>query len=117
MAFCTSKDLQWAIDNFRYRHALLKRYRDEMNKNVIKPALDKGYDIHDISVMMFLRNLTESGQRKDMMSSLGINKFPKELKEKLLSGDGSYRRGLEVFWPIPSAKAIVSVMRTIWTNS
>ena len=78
-----AKDLQWAIDNFRYRHALLKRYRDEMNKHVIKPSLDKGYDIHDLSVMMFLRNLTESGQRKDMMSSLGINKFPKELKEKL----------------------------------
>jgi hypothetical protein len=88
-------ELQWAIDNFRYRHALLKRYRDEMNKNVIKPALDKGYDIHDISVMMFLRNLTESGQRKDMMSSLGINKFPKELKEKL--GERSVEEIYEYF--------------------
>ena len=78
-----AKNLEWAIDNFRYRHALLKQYRDEMNKHVIKPALDKGYDIHDISVMMFLRNLSESGQRENMLSSLGIQKFAPELKAKL----------------------------------
>jgi len=90
-----AKNLEWAIDNFRYRHAALKVYRDTVEREVLKPAKDLGLDVHDISVMMFLRNLTESGQRKNMISSLGINKIPKELQSKL--GDRSVENLYEYF--------------------
>ena len=78
-----AKNLEWAIDNYRYRHALLKRYRDEMESKVIQPALDKGYDVHDVSTMLLFRNLAESPQRKNIISSLGLREIDADLAKKL----------------------------------
>ena len=78
-----ARNLEWAIDNYRYRHALLKRYRDEMESKVIQPALDKGYDIHDVSTMLLFRNLAESPQRKNIISSLGLREIDADLAKKL----------------------------------
>lgn len=78
-----AKELNWAIENYRYRHAKLKRYMDEMNKNVIKPARDLGYTEHEIHTMLLLRNLAESTQREGLVSSLGLRKYDPELAKKL----------------------------------
>ncbi len=34
----------------------------------------------------------------------------------VLEGDREYLRGLEMFWPMPSAEAITSAMRTMWDS-
>ncbi|KGG14811.1 MULTISPECIES: DUF1818 family protein [unclassified Prochlorococcus] len=34
----------------------------------------------------------------------------------ILSAEGTDKRGLEVFWPIPVAQVIVSAMRTMWDS-
>jgi hypothetical protein len=78
-----AKELQWSIENYRYRHAKLKRYADEMHKHVIREAENLGYDVYDISTMLFLRNIAESSQREGLVNSLGIRKYSKELAEKL----------------------------------
>ena len=78
-----AKELNWAIENFRYRHAKLKRYMDEMKKHVIKPARDLGYTEHEVATMLFLRNIAESTQRENLVSSLGIRKYSPELAKQL----------------------------------
>lgn len=78
-----AKELNWAMENYRYRHAKLKRYMDEMKKHVIKPARDHGYTEHEVATMLLLRNLAESTQRKDLVSSLGLRKYDAELAKKL----------------------------------
>ena len=78
-----AKELNWAIENYRYRHAKLKRYMDEMKKHIIKPARDLGYTEHEVATMLFLRNIAESTQRQDLVSSLGIRKYDPELAKKL----------------------------------
>ena len=78
-----AKEVNWSVENYRYRHAALKRYADDMQRLVIKPALEKGYDNIDIGRMLMLKNLAESTQRKDMVSSLGIMKADPKLAEML----------------------------------
>ncbi len=78
-----TKDLQYYLENYRYRHALLKQYKDALEKEVIKPAKDMGYTHHDIGVTLLLRNLAESNQRKDTVTALGLRKFDPSLAEKL----------------------------------
>ena len=46
-------------------------------------------------------------------AQLSLLKFPKS-SGPILSGEGCQGRGLEVFWPVPAAQAIVSAMRIMW---
>ena len=78
-----AKDLNWSIENYRYRHAKLKRYTDDMINKVVKPAEELGYNSIDLGTMLFLRNIAESSQRNKLVNSLGIMKVNPELAKKL----------------------------------
>ena len=78
-----AKELNWSIENYRYRHAKLKRYTDDMMRKVVKPAEELGYNSIDIGTMLFLRNIAESTQRNKLVNSLGIMKVNPELAKVL----------------------------------
>jgi len=78
-----AKELNWSIENYRYRHAKLKRYTDDMMRKVVKPAEELGYNSIDIGTMLFLRNIAESSQRNKLVNSLGIMKVNPELAKVL----------------------------------
>ncbi len=79
----TAKDLNYAIEFDRYKHAKLKRYTDDIVRKVVKPAENLGYDQIDLSTMLLLRNLAESSQRKGLVNSLGIMKVDSKLSNVL----------------------------------
>ena len=78
-----AKELNWSIENYRYRHAKLKRYTDDMMRKVVKPAEELGYNSIDIGTMLFLRNIAESSQRNKLVNSLGIMKVNPDLAKVL----------------------------------
>ena len=78
-----AKDLNWSIENYRYRHAKLKRYTEDMINKVVKPAEELGYNSIDIGTALFLRNIAESSQRNKLVNALGIMKVNPELAKKL----------------------------------
>ena len=80
-----AKELNWSLENYRYRHAKLKRYTDDMLNKVLKPAEELGYSSNDVGTMLFLRNVSESSQRNKMVSALGIMKVNPKLA-KLMGG-------------------------------
>ena len=87
-----AKEVNWSIENYRYRHAKLKRYTDDMMSKVVKPAEEAGYNTTHIGTMLFLRNIAESSQRDKLVSALGIMKVDPKLSELLGS-----RTGKEVY--------------------
>ena len=87
-----AKEVNWSIENYRYRHAKLKRYTDDMMSKVVKPAEEAGYNTGHIGTMLFLRNIAESSQRDKLVSALGIMKVDPKLAEVL-----GNRTGKEVY--------------------
>ena len=82
-----AKDLNISLENWRYNHALLKRYNDEVIMKVIGPLEKLGYNSSDLGVFMFLRNIAESSQRDGVANPLGVMNIPPALK-KHLEGNG-----------------------------
>jgi len=74
-----AKEVNWSIENYRYRHAKLKRYTDDMLSKVVKPAEELGYSTGDLGTMLFLRNIAESSQRDKLVNSLGVMKVDPKL--------------------------------------
>ena len=63
-----AKNLNVAIERFRYRHSQLKSYADYMVTEVLNPILDRGYNINEFGTGLMLRNLYESNQRKNIIT-------------------------------------------------
>ena len=76
-----AKEVNWSIENYRYRHAKLKRYTDDMLNKVVKPAEELGYSTIDLGTMLFLRNIAESSQRNKLVNALGLMKVNPELSK------------------------------------
>ena len=83
-----AKEVNWSIENYRYRHAKLKRYTDDMLSKVVKPAEELGYSTGDLGTMLFSRNIAESSQRNKLVNALGIMKVDPKLAELLGSRTG-----------------------------
>ena len=83
-----AKEVQWSLENYKYRHAKLKRYTDDMLNKVVKPAEELGYNTIDLGTMLFLRNIAESSQRNKLVNALGIMKVDPKLSELLGSRTG-----------------------------
>ncbi len=69
-----------AIEQNRYNASLLERYAKEMDKHVISKLEEINYTTDDFATTLLLRNLAESPQRENVMSTLGL------LKHKDLTG-------------------------------
>ena len=79
-----AKDLNISIERFRYRHSQLKRYADDMIHYVLDPILNKGHNINEFGTGLFLRNLYESSQRKNVITRRFF-KLDEKVEAELLS--------------------------------
>lgn len=77
-------NLNWRIENFRYRHAYMQRYMNDMMERVVKPIENMGYNVHTLATMLLYRNLAQSTQRGNKANPLGLWS---QLKERGLDGD------------------------------
>ena len=76
------KQTEIDIERFRYRQSKLEVYTDTLNKYVIKPIYDLGFNLHEFGVGLALRNLRKSDQRKNVVTR-GFLKLDKEIEAEL----------------------------------
>ena len=78
-----SENLLIRAEKYRYRHAMLKRYNEEMVIQVIKPLENLGYNAKDLGVYLYLNNLAKSSQREGVANPLGAMSMTPEMKAYL----------------------------------
>jgi hypothetical protein len=93
-----AKDLNIAIERFRYRHSQLKRYADDMIHFVLDPILNKGHNINEFGTGLFLRNLYESGQRKNVITRRFFKLDEKVEAELLKKFEGQSIEAVWEYW-------------------
>ena len=93
-----AKDLNIAIERFRYRHSQLKRYADDMIHFVLDPILNLGHNINEFGVGLFLRNLYESNQRKNVITRRFFKLDEKVEAELLKKFEGQSIEAVWEYW-------------------
>lgn len=65
-------NLNWRIEDYRYRHTYMQRYGTDFVNKIIEPLQALGYNIHQLSTMLLYRNLMYSQQRAGVANPLGL---------------------------------------------
>ncbi len=75
-----AKELNITLENFRYRHANLKHYNDQITRKVVRKLEGMDLNYKHLALFMYLRNISESSQRDGVANPLGVMKLTPELK-------------------------------------
>ena len=67
-----AENLNWRIEDYRYRHTYMQRYGTDFVNKIIEPLNKMGYNIHQLSTMLLYRNLMYSQQRAGVANPLGL---------------------------------------------
>ena len=67
-----SRNLNWRIEDFRYRHTYMQRYMTEIVNKVVTPLGELGVNQSALSLMLLYRNLVNSPQRAGVANPFGL---------------------------------------------